>query len=97
MIMKRDNVLVIGLGYVGLTLSSVLAKESYTVYGLDLDNSIISSVKNGKAHFYEKDIDSIISRIINKNLFVSSKIKDFELINFSTIKIQRMHSILLEF
>ena len=83
--MKRDNVLVIGLGYVGLTLSSILAKESFTVYGLDLDNSIISSVKNGKAHFYEKDIDSLISRIINKNLFVSSKIKDFELINFSTI------------
>tara|TARA_Y100000768_G_C23983137_1_gene687083 strand:+ start:368 stop:1669 length:1302 start_codon:yes stop_codon:yes gene_type:complete len=65
------NIGVIGLGYVGLTLSIVAAKKGFTVYGIDKENSILESLRKKKAHFYEKDLDTMLSEVYDKNFFIS--------------------------
>ena len=65
------NIGVIGLGYVGLTLSIVAAKKGFTVYGIEKENHILESLRNKKAHFYEKDLDMMLSEVSNKNFFIS--------------------------
>ena len=64
------NIGVIGLGYVGLTLSIVAAKKGFTVYGIDKENHILESLQNKKAHFYEKGLDVMLSKVFNKNFYL---------------------------
>ena len=72
------NIGVIGLGYVGLTLSIVAAKKGFTVYGIDKENHILESLQNKKAHFYEKGLDVMLSKVFNKNFFISDSFSKSE-------------------
>ena len=85
--MQKDkkNTLILGMGYVGLTLGTVMAENDHNVYGLDINKLIIDTINNGKAHFYEKGIDNKINSSINKTLFVTDSINNFKDINFSSI------------
>jgi UDP-N-acetyl-D-mannosaminuronic acid dehydrogenase len=85
--MQKDkkNTLILGMGYVGLTLGTVMAENDHNVYGIDTNKLIIDTINNGKAHFYEKGIDNKINLSINKTLFVSDSINIFKDINFSSI------------
>ena len=72
--MQKQKVLIVGLGYVGLTLAAVLLKKTlYKVYGLDSDKKKILSLKRGKSYILEPNIEKIIKKAI--------KIKRF---NFAT-------------
>ena len=48
---KGKNILVIGLGYVGLTFSIHCCKKNYNVYGIEINESILQSLDSNKAHF----------------------------------------------
>ncbi len=79
------NVAIVGLGFVGLTLSVVAAKKGYSVYGIDTNEKILKDLANSKAHFHEKDIDAAI-QTVNGNSFYSDKNFDsFNHINFGYI------------
>ena len=67
------NVGVIGLGYVGLTLSIVAAKSGFKVFGIDNDQSILEAIKERGGHFYEKNLSRSTLKVINKSFFISKK------------------------
>lgn len=64
------NVGVIGLGYVGLTLSVVAALKNHKVFGVEKSEYIKSSLRKNKAHFYEPGLDSLIARCTGRSLHV---------------------------
>ena len=70
---EMKNVAVVGLGFVGLTLSVVAAKKGYSVYGIDTNEKILKELGNSKAHFYEKDIDAAI-QTVQGNSFILIKV-----------------------
>ena len=82
---KDKNTLILGLGYVGLTLGTVMAESGHVVYGIDIDKSIVDKVNSGEAHFYEKGINKKIKSLINKTLFVSTNLIDFHHVEFSSV------------
>ena len=69
---------IIGLGYVGLTLATALAKCGMKVVGVERRKDIVSLVNEGKAHFTELGLEQIINEqvkngnLIAKNQFESS-------------------------
>jgi len=75
---KTRNAAVIGLGYVGLTLALTLNEFGIKVFGIDNDKEVLRTLKRGKAHFYEKGLDNLLKKHINKNLFVKSKLSKNE-------------------
>lgn len=77
--MKKNNkVCVIGLGYVGLTLSLHLAKKGITVIGFDSNSSIIDNLSKCKTHIFEKNIETYLKASVNKKKFIlSNKIPDY--------------------
>jgi len=85
MIHENKNTLILGLGYVGLTLGTVMSENGHNIFGIDVNKYIVEHVKKGKSHFFEKGINKKISSSINKTLFVSESIDDFVHINFSSI------------
>ena len=50
------KIVVMGLGYVGLTLALTLAEIGFQVIGIDKDLKKISSLRSGKTTLYEKKI-----------------------------------------
>lgn len=71
---KNNSVCVIGLGYVGLTLSLHLAKKGINVYGFDSKANIIENLSKSKSHIFEKNIENYLKTTIKKNFFVPSRI-----------------------
>ncbi len=58
------NVSVIGLGYVGLTLSCVLASKGISCIAVDNDKSKLQLIQKGKVHFFEPSLDRLLSSSI---------------------------------
>lgn len=58
-----EAVCVLGLGYVGLTLATVLSDVGYRVTGVDRDVALIEGVRAGKPHFHEKGLEEMLNAI----------------------------------
>lgn len=71
-----QKICVIGLGYVGLTLSLALAEKKIKVYGYDSNSEVIDSLASGKSHIFEKDINKYLKKHLNKNFFVTNELSD---------------------
>ena len=63
---KNKDVLVVGLGYVGLTLSAVLADVGFKVIGYDTNKDIMENIKQGEPPFFEKGLSSLLRFHVNK-------------------------------
>lgn len=63
------KVCVIGLGYVGMTLSTVLAENGFSVIGIETSPTVISYLKNSKAHFFEPGLNDRLRKVIDRGSF----------------------------
>lgn len=60
------NISIFGLGYVGAVTAACLANESNNVIGIDIKEEKVNAINNGKAPFYEKDLDGLINKAVAK-------------------------------
>jgi len=70
--MKKNKVCIIGLGYVGLTLSLHLAKKGVEVFGFDSNPDIINNLSKCKTHIFEKNIEKYLKTAVKKKKFIIS-------------------------
>jgi len=73
---KSRKVCVIGLGYVGLPLSLVLAEKGFDVIGFDIDQSKLDQIKAGITPIHEPGIDAYMHRYIGKNFLLSNDLNN---------------------
>ena len=66
------NLLVIGLGKLGLPLAALLAEAGHQVFGYDNSNEVVSNLQIGKYAFFEKDLSTYMADGVNNLHFVSS-------------------------
>ncbi len=51
------KIAVIGLGYIGLPTATVLALRGFDVIGVDVSQQVVDTLKQGKIHIVEPDLD----------------------------------------
>jgi UDP-N-acetyl-D-mannosaminuronic acid dehydrogenase len=66
---NSDEVVVLGLGFVGLTLSVFLAKNEKKVLGIETNSAVRDKLKSQRAHFYERDLDSSLRDVLKNESF----------------------------
>tara|TARA_B100001769_G_scaffold275176_1_gene276076 strand:- start:2638 stop:3843 length:1206 start_codon:yes stop_codon:yes gene_type:complete len=72
--MKYD-VVILGLGYIGLPTSAVLAKNNFKVLGVDTNPLIVDTVNDGKIHIIEPELPEIVAKVVKEgNLKASTKL-----------------------
>jgi UDP-N-acetyl-D-mannosaminuronic acid dehydrogenase len=60
-----STICVVGLGYIGLPVASMLASRGHTVVGYDVNPVAVDSVNKGQAHFFEPDLDMLLKAAVN--------------------------------
>ena len=71
------NIGIVGLGFVGLSLTSVLASKGYTTIGIDIDKKKCKQIVNGESPFFEPKLEKTLRDGLKKKLKISN---DFSLI-----------------
>jgi nucleotide sugar dehydrogenase len=73
---SHRHLVVIGLGYVGLTMAVILADVGFLVTGVDLDESRIASLTQGKSYIHELGLEELVKEQVGKNFRVSTLIPE---------------------
>ena len=65
---------VIGLGFVGLSLTSVLASKGFDVVGIDVNEERCRKISDGVSPFFEPDLEKTLKNGLKKKLKVKNDI-----------------------
>ena len=65
---------VFALGRTGLPLSLICADSGFEVIGIDINETLVHQLKNGKIPFYEPKMKELLDKHLNKRFMPTSKI-----------------------
>ena len=68
-----NEIVVVGLGYVGMTMAAHLLDRGFKVYGVEIRDEILIKLQSGKSFFHEPGLDNILSRYLNTENFKFGK------------------------
>jgi UDP-N-acetyl-D-mannosaminuronic acid dehydrogenase len=68
----NPEVVTVGLGYIGLPTSALIASKSTYVLGVDVNQKVVDTVNNGGIHIIEPDLDKVVSKSVAKGFFKAS-------------------------
>ena len=60
---------IIGLGYIGLPTSVIIANRNNRVFGIDINKNLVSEINNNKLITFEPGLKSLLNSVIKKNYF----------------------------
>ena len=66
------EVVTIGLGYIGLPTSALIASQGTNVLGVDTNQKVVDTINQGKIHIVEPDLDKIVSKAVSNGFFKAS-------------------------
>ena len=77
MVDTKMRVGIVGLGFVGLSLSSVLASKDISTIGIDTDKEKCKMIASGKPPFFEPELEKTLKEGLSKKFLISD---DFSLL-----------------
>ncbi|WP_047417893.1 UDP-N-acetyl-D-mannosamine dehydrogenase [Cellulophaga sp. Hel_I_12] len=69
---SKPEVVMIGLGYIGLPTAALIAKSKVYVHGVDVNPSVVKTVNQGKIHIVEPELDLIVSEAVKEGYLKAS-------------------------
>lgn len=72
----QTRVAVVGLGYVGLTLSVALALRGVKVFGIERRPEVVEATNNGTPHFSEIGLTEAMRSVIENGMLIASETLD---------------------
>ena len=76
------KIAVIGLGFVGLTLCSVLASKGIKTIGIDSDRKKRSNIAKAIPTFFEPNLEKTLKKALKKNLLITDKLSSINNCDF---------------
>lgn len=63
---NKTEVVMVGLGYIGLPTAALIAQNEVFVHGVDVDPTIVSTINEGKIHIVEPDLYKFVGEAVEK-------------------------------
>ena len=71
------DVVTIGLGYIGLPTSVLMASKGKKVLGVDIDQDVVNTINKGNIHIVEPELDVAVKKAVDQgNLIASTKAEE---------------------
>ena len=64
--MNNPEVVMIGLGYIGLPTAALIAGNGTQVHGIDINQSVVDTINAGKIHIVEPSLDTAVANAVAK-------------------------------
>ena len=68
------KIAIIGLGFVGLSLTSVLASKGFNVVGIDVDKEKCKKISDGVSPFFEPGLEKTLKKGLKNKLQIESDV-----------------------
>ena len=75
--MNNQKVVTIGLGYIGLPTSALIANNGIYVHGVDVNQKVVDTINAGKIHIVEPSLDDAVAKAVS-NGFLNADTKPVE-------------------
>lgn len=62
--MIKPQVVTIGLGYIGLPTSALIANNKIAVHGVDVNPNVVEIINQGKIHIVEPELDEAVAQAV---------------------------------
>lgn len=69
--MKNIQVVTIGLGYIGLPTSALIADNNISVHGVDISQNVVDTINAGKIHIVEPDLETVVEKVVKTGYLVA--------------------------
>jgi len=70
----NPEVVTVGLGYIGLPTSALIASQGIKVQGVDINKNTVDTINRGEIHIVEPDLDVAVKKAVNAG-FLSASLK----------------------
>ena len=70
--MNNPEVVLIGLGYIGLPTAALIAKNKTYVHGVDINPKVVETINAGKIHIVEPELDTAVANAVNEGYLKTS-------------------------
>jgi UDP-N-acetyl-D-mannosaminuronic acid dehydrogenase len=70
--MNQPEVVMIGLGYIGLPTASLIAQNKTYVHGVDINPKVVETINAGKIHIVEPELDTAVANAVEKGYLKAS-------------------------
>ena len=61
-----------GLGYIGLPTAALIASRGIKVQGIDVNQSVVDTINEGKIHIVEPALDGLVRHVVERGLLKAS-------------------------
>jgi UDP-N-acetyl-D-mannosaminuronic acid dehydrogenase len=65
---------VVGMGYVGLTLTAALARTGNVVYGVDVQPAVRESLARGRPLIFEPGVEEVFEEMVGSTIFIGAEL-----------------------
>src|SRR4051812_38550973 len=69
---ERQQLGVIGLGYIGLPTAAIFAASGFMAHGVDVRPHVVEAVKQGRSHFSERGLNELLSKCVTEGRLTAS-------------------------
>jgi len=77
----QPEVVMIGLGYIGLPTAALIASNKVKVYGVDINPNVVETINKGEIHIVEPELDNAVEKAV-KDGFLRAGIKAVKANNY---------------
>ncbi|MCK5906634.1 MAG: nucleotide sugar dehydrogenase, partial [Flavobacteriales bacterium] len=70
--MNKPNVVMMGLGYIGLPTAALIASKEINVLGIDINQKVVDTINQGKIHIVEPALDGLVHKVVTNGFLKAS-------------------------
>ncbi|WP_299837347.1 UDP-N-acetyl-D-mannosamine dehydrogenase [uncultured Tenacibaculum sp.] len=72
--MNKPEVVMIGLGYIGLPTAALIAQNQVNVHGVDINPNVVETINRGEIHIVEPELDQAVEGAVKKGYLKASTV-----------------------
>jgi len=70
--MHKPEVVMVGLGYIGLPTAALIAEGGTYVHGVDINQHVVDTINKGEIHIVEPSLDTSVSNAVKRGFLKAS-------------------------